>query len=219
MDAQLHTTACREVAALGKMSYYQRIMRAKSSAPAAKQAKRKAKRNRIPVSGGERAVIIRHRLRELSEEAGSNRAFAKACGVSDSVARRWLSAGLPSAVHVVSVADAFGVNTDWILGYDVSKFRAQSRTPVALEEELSARISRAIVTKIWNYELPSGHSIGVRPKPKDIGVDAAGVIDKVATEEASIWIAQYVLVGRKRVLQTPTVWDRRAKAIRRPWEA
>jgi phage repressor protein C with HTH and peptisase S24 domain len=75
----------------------------------------------IAALGSEERLKFRNRLNLLVSKHRSVSAFARSCGVSDSVVRKWLD-GIsdPSREYIVAVAQACGVSVGWLAaGEDV----------------------------------------------------------------------------------------------------
>src|SRR5689334_1465733 len=76
-----------------------------------------------------RNVAFIARLEQLIEErcGGSRTAFAELVGVGTTHVTRWCVDGvMPGGSKLLEIAEATGVSVDWLLGFDVPRFRGEA---------------------------------------------------------------------------------------------
>ena len=57
---------------------------------------------------------MKERIRELMD-GDSTSAFARRCGISESLLRKYLSGAMPSSDRAAAIAEVRGVTTDWLI--------------------------------------------------------------------------------------------------------
>lgn len=75
----------------------------------------------VPIRDDESELV--HRLREVIGDEAVN-AFARRCGLGESVMRSYLKGAMPSADRVAAIAEVRGVTTDWLITGRQPKMRA-----------------------------------------------------------------------------------------------
>lgn len=66
---------------------------------------------------------MKERIRELMD-GDSTSAFARRCGISESLLRKYLSGAMPSSDRAAAIAEVRGVTTDWLITGRGPKLRA-----------------------------------------------------------------------------------------------
>ena len=123
---------------------------------------------------------FQERLQELKKEENLTlEDFAAKIGApKHSTPGTWLGGkGLPSVEYLDSIASAFNVATDWLLGVkDAPKYRGQQRTSAALEQELEGYLVRKVADRVMT-SLPEITA-------DQLQVDVAGFLEDAVTRES-----------------------------------
>jgi transcriptional regulator with XRE-family HTH domain len=145
------------------------------------------------------------RIKEVVGDA-SQAAFARKCGVSESVFRKYLAGAMPSADRLVAIADAGGVTVEWLatgrepkLRRDlVAALRAAAEGGTAREEPLQVDLER-LRTAVTAVEEGLHDACLVMPPDKkaEVFVYAYELIGQMgATEQARQLLARLVKLTR-----------------------
>jgi transcriptional regulator with XRE-family HTH domain len=82
---------------------------------------KRERRTALPIRDDESELV--KRLRELIDD-DSVSAFARRCGIGESVLRSYLAGAMPSADRLAAIAQVRGVTTDWLICGFEPKLRA-----------------------------------------------------------------------------------------------
>lgn len=82
---------------------------------------KRERRAGLPIRDGESELV--KRMRELIAD-DSVSAFARRCGIGESVLRSYLAGSVPSADRLAAIAEARGVTTDWLISGREPRLRA-----------------------------------------------------------------------------------------------
>ena len=82
---------------------------------------KRERRAALPIRDEESELV--KRLRELIDD-DSVSAFARRCGIGESVLRSYLAGAMPSADRLAAIAQARGVTTDWLISGQEPRLRA-----------------------------------------------------------------------------------------------
>lgn len=138
-------------------------------------------------AGGRWGDEIRERLRALIRvEGGSNRAFARRCGLTASRVSEWLGGEqLLSLARMRDIAERTGVSLDWLVMGECGSepvYRAQSRTQKELELDLAVAVRREIHRREAEgaFDLNGTHT---RMSEESWWVDGRGVLQDAIDAE------------------------------------
>lgn len=82
---------------------------------------KRERRAALPIREEESELV--KRLRELIDD-DSVSAFARRCGIGESVLRSYLAGAMPSADRLAAIAQVRGVTTDWLISGQEPRLRA-----------------------------------------------------------------------------------------------
>ena len=82
---------------------------------------KRERRAALPIRDEESELV--KRLRELIDD-DSVSAFARRCGIGESVLRSYLAGAMPSADRLAAIAQVRGVTTDWLISGQEPRLRA-----------------------------------------------------------------------------------------------
>jgi len=123
---------------------------------------------------------------------------------------------LPKAKTLIAIGRETGVSVDWLLGFDVPRFRSQDRSSATLEHDLAVELSRHIRARMASDDRANKLVKGSLPEEGDLSVDARQLIDGIVEVEAARLLDTLYLVGHRRPLvKPPAVVDKRRA---QPWD-
>lgn len=121
----------------------------------------------------------------IAERAGGSRtAFAAMLGVGTTLVSKWCDHGTaPRLDTAAKIAEVTGVSVDWLLGFPVPQYTAQSRQNATLAEDFAAYLAREIAVKLS----------GIPDAPvaaTDLEVDGARALENAVVRETDDCIRQ-----------------------------
>ncbi len=94
--------------------------------------------SQLPTDSEPLALLRREFPRRLKQAIGNRsiHAFAKACGMSDSLIRKYLSGSLPGLDKALIMAKEGAVSLEWLTGGELSPFGTESAVGTSVDLEL-----------------------------------------------------------------------------------